>query len=384
MIVEMAYPTRIVFGKGAVGEVPKELAKLRARRPLVLTDKVLATNGLLRRLTAALDAARVEYAVFDSVDPDPTHETVDRALAAYRRAGCDSLVAIGGGSSIDTTKAVRLLAAHPPPLAQYDVVVGGARLITNPMPPMIALPTTAGTGSEVGRGLVVTLPETGRKTIIAAQELIPPVAVCDPELTYDLPAWLTAGTGIDTLVHNMEGLWAQGFHPLADAMARKGIELCGKFLVRAVREGHDEEARASMMIAAITGSAAMQKGLGPVHSLAHALTPVSGVHHGIATAVVLPHVMEFNLRAAASALAETAVALGVPDSGDETDLARRSIERIREIVRDSGVPSRLRDVGVKETQIPVLTEKAFQDKCHLANPRPCEPADLEAMFRAAF
>ncbi|HTP28273.1 MAG TPA: iron-containing alcohol dehydrogenase [Anaeromyxobacteraceae bacterium] len=384
MISELWFPIRIVFGEGAIGELPRELARLGVNKPLILTDKLLAKNGLLGRATGALDGARVQHAVFDEVDPDPTAATVDAGLACYRETACDGLVALGGGSAIDTAKSVRLLTAHPPPLARYDAVVGGGRFITNPMPPLVAIPTTAGTGSEVGWNLVVTLPETGRKTIISSPALISSTAICDPELTYGMPPWLTAGTGMDTLIHSLEALCARGFQPFADALARKGLELCGRYLVRAVKDGKDAEARAAMMIAAVAGSTAYQKGLGPVHSLAHALTPVSGVHHGIATAIVLPAVMEFNVAAAAAELAEVAVALGEPASDDRDRLARCAVSRVRAIARESGIPERLRDVGVKERQIPVLMEKAFQDGCHLANRRPCAPADLAAMLRASF
>jgi 4-hydroxybutyrate dehydrogenase len=384
MIAEMSYPTQIIFGKGAIRALSTQLARMGVTRPLVLTDRALASNGLLARLTAPLDDERVPYVLLDSVDLDPTLETVERALAVYREGECDGLVSLGGGSPMDTGKAVRLLSAHPPPLARYDWARGGGRFITRPMPPMVAIPTTAGTGSEANRNLVISLPETGRKTVISAQAMIPSLALCDPELTYGMPPWLTAGTGMDALVHNMEALWAKGFHPLADAMARKGIELCGKYLVRAVKDGHDEEARAGMMVAALAGAAAMQKALGPVHSLAHPLTPVCGLHHGLATAVILPVVMEFNLGAAAPQLAEVAAALGEPPSRDLHEAARRGVDRVRAMRREMPIPARLRDAGVKESQFALLTEKAFQDSCHLANPRPCEPADLEAMFRAAW
>jgi 4-hydroxybutyrate dehydrogenase len=384
MITEMSFPTRIVFGQGAVKEVPNHLARLGVKRPLVVTDPGLVQTGLLRRLTAALDAAKVGYVVFDGADPNPTGDTIARGLEAYRAGGCDGVIGIGGGSPIDAAKGVRLVATHAPPLAQYDDARDGWRLVTNPLPPMIAIPTTAGTGSEVGRSFVVTLPETGRKTVIFAPSLMPSVAVCDPELTYDLPPRLTAATGMDALTHNLEALCAKGFHPLADALARKGIELCGRYLVRAVRNGRDEEARAHMMIAAITGAAAFQKGLGAAHALAHALGPVSGVHHGLANAIVLPYVMEFNLGHAAAALAEAAVALGEPPSEDEDRLARRAVERVRAMARDAGIPERLRDAGVMESQLPVLAEKAWEDASHLANPRPCQPADLAALLHAAF
>jgi len=384
MIAEMSFPTRIVFGKGAVKEVPNHLARLGVKKPLVVTDRGLVSTGLLARLTSALEAAHVPFALFDGVEPNPTGATVERGLAAYRDAGCDGVVGIGGGSPIDAAKGVRLLATHALPLAQYDDAKDGWRLVTNPVPPMIAIPTTAGTGSEVGRSFVVTLEETRRKTVIFAPPLMPSVAVCDPELTYDLPARLTAATGMDAFTHNLEALCAKGFHPLADALARKGIELCGKYLVRAVRNGRDEEARASMMIAAITGATAFQKGLGAAHSLAHALGPIAGVHHGLANAIVLPYVMEFNLGAAAPQLAEAAIALGEPPSDDRDRLARRAVERVRALAREAGIPAKLRDAGVKESQLPLLAEKALEDACHLSNPRPCEQADLAALLHAAF
>jgi alcohol dehydrogenase class IV len=354
------------------------------KRPLLVTDAGVVAAGLAGRLGAVLDAAHVPFATFDDVEPNPTGSTVERGLAAYRAAGCDGVIGLGGGSPLDAAKGVRLLATHPGPLAQYDDAKDGWRLVTNPVPPMIAIPTTAGTGSEVGRSFVVTLAETGRKTVVFAPPLMPSVAVCDPELTYELPPKLTAATGMDALTHNLEALCAKGFHPLADAMARKGLELCGRHLARAVKDGHDEEARAGMMIAAVTGATAFQKGLGASHALAHALTPVAGVHHGLANAIVLPHVMEFNLPAAGAALAEVAVALGEPGSDDRERLARRAVERVRALAREIGIPERLREAGVKESQLPLLAEKAWEDASHLANPRPCQPADLAALLRAAF
>jgi alcohol dehydrogenase class IV len=384
MITEMSFPTRIVFGKGALREVPNHLARLGVKRPLVVTDPGLAASGLLARLTAVLEGAHVAFALFDGVESNPTGATVERGLAAWREGGCDGVVGIGGGSALDAAKGVRLLATHPLPLAQYDDARDGWRLVTNPLPPMVAIPTTAGTGSEVGRSFVVTLPETGRKTVVFAPPLMPSVAVCDPELTYGLPPRLTAATGMDAFTHNLEALCARGFHPLADALARKGIELCARHLVRAVRNGQDEEARAQMMIAAITGAAAFQKGLGAAHALAHALGHVSGVHHGLANAIVLPSVMEFNLDAAGPALAEAAVAMGEPSTGEQDALARRAVARVRTMAREAGIPERLREVGVKESQLQLLTEKAFEDACHLSNPRPCAPADLAALLHAAY
>jgi alcohol dehydrogenase class IV len=382
MITEFSFPTRIVFGEGSLREVPNHLARLGVKKPLVVTDAGVVASGLLGRLVSVLDAERVPHAVFDAVEPNPSGATVENGLSAWREHGCDGIVGLGGGSPLDAAKGVRLLATHPLPLAQYDDARDGWRLVTNPMPPMIAIPTTAGTGSEVGRSFVVTLPETGRKTVIFAPPLMPSVAICDPALTFDLPPRITAATGMDAFTHNLEALCAKGFHPLADAMAVKGIELCGRFLVRAVKDGRDAEARAGMMIAAITGATAFQKGLGAAHALAHALTPIAGVHHGLANAIVLPYVMEFNLLAAAPRLAEAARALGEPPAEEEA-LARRAVERVRAMAREAGIPARLSEAGVKESMLPLLTEKAFEDASHGSNPRPCQPADLAALLRAA-
>ncbi len=383
MISEMSFPTRIVFGAGAIRELPNHLARLGVRRPLVVTDRGVTAAGLFARVAAVLDGAQCAHAVFGDVEPDPTGTTVARGVEAYRAAGCDGVVALGGGSPIDAGKGVRLLASHPAPLAQYDDARDGWRLVTGSVPPMIAIPTTAGTGSEVGRSFVVTLEETGRKTVVFAPALIPSVAIRDPELTYGLPPRLTAATGMDAFTHCLEARCAKGFHPLADAIARKGIELCARHLVAAVRDGHDAEARAGMMIAAVAGATAFQKGLGASHALAHALTPMAGVHHGLANAIVLPYVMEFNLHHATAALAEAGAAMGEA-AADEQALARRAIDRVRAMTAEAGLPSRLRDAGVHESHLEALAARAYEDASHLGNPRPCQPADLGALLRAAF
>jgi alcohol dehydrogenase class IV len=255
--------------------------------------------------------------------------------------------------------------------------------VVNPLPTLVAIPTTAGTGSEVGRSFVVTLGETGRKTVIFAPPLMPSVALCDPELTYGLPPRLTAATGMDAFTHNLEALAARGFHPLADALALKGIALCARHLARAVQDGRDREARAQMMIAAITGATAFQKGLGACHSIAHALSPVAGVHHGLANAIVLPLVMEFNLPAAEAVYAEAARAMG-ESPGEEPALARRAVARVREISRACGIPERLREVGVEQARLGDVADRAFEDACHQSNPRPVTRADLETIVRAAW
>jgi alcohol dehydrogenase class IV len=293
-------------------------------------------------------------------------------------------VALGGGSPLDAAKLVQLLTTHEPPLSRYDDAKGGDQYVRDDLPPLIAIPTTAGTGSEVSRSGVATLEDTGRKTVIFSPALLPRVAICDPELTLGLPPGVTAATGMDAFTHCLEAYLANGFHPLADAVAIDGIARVGRSLVTAVKEGSNIEARADMMVAAMEGAMAFQKGLGACHALAHALTPISGVHHGLANAIVLPVVMEFNRPMTTGRLARVAVVLGEFANMREDVLAGHAIERVRKLNAAIGIPARLRDVGVKEEDLPRIAAKAFEDASHLANPRKCTQEDLLMMAREAF
>jgi alcohol dehydrogenase class IV len=305
-------------------------------------------------------------------------------VAAYRKANCDGIVAIGGGSPLDAGKLIQLMTTHEPPLSRYDDAAGGDRFVRDDLPPLIAIPTTAGTGSEVGRSGVVTLQDTGRKTVIFSPHLMPKAAICDPELTVGLPPRLTAATGMDAFTHCLEAYLANGFHPLADAVAIDGISRVWHALPRVIQNGSDLAARSEMMVAAIEGAMAFQKGLGACHALAHALTPVSGVHHGLANAVVLPAVLEFNRSSCAARLAQVAVVFGESAALQQEALAARAVERVRSLASQAGIPPRLRDVGVKEVDLPLIAKKAFQDASHLTNPRPCTEEDLLGVARAAF
>ncbi len=292
-IVELSWPTRIVLGPGALARLPAHLAALGVRRPLVVADPGIVKAGLAGRVHLLLEAAGMRAVAFDEVQPNPTDRDATLGLAAWRRGGCDGLVAVGGGSSIDAAKLVQLLATHEPPLSRYDDAAGGDRFVRPDLPPLVAIPTTAGTGSEVGRSAVVTLPETGRKTVIFSPHLMPRVAICDPRLTVDLPAPITAATGMDAFTHGLEAYLAAGFHPLADALAIDAVRRATRSLPVAYRSPGDLHARTDMMVAAIEGATAFQKGLGAAHALAHALGPISRLHHGLANAVVLPHVVAF-------------------------------------------------------------------------------------------
>ncbi|MFN7132853.1 MAG: iron-containing alcohol dehydrogenase [Myxococcales bacterium] len=384
VIAEMSFPTRIVLGAGAVSRLGDWCRRLGMQKPLVVTDQGVVRAGLAERISIELRKAGLQFGVFDRVEPNPTDKDAHDGLAAYREQGCDGIIALGGGSPLDAAKLVRLLTSHEGPIARYDDVVDGGRFVTNPMPPLVAIPTTAGTGSEVSRSAVALLKETGRKTVIFAPPLMPSVALCDPELTYGLPPQPTAWTGMDAFTHNVEAFCAKGFHPLADAFAIDGVARVARSLVKAVQQPRDLQARTDMMIAAMQGAAAFQKGLGACHALAHAIGAYAPVNHGLTNAICLPAVMEFNRAAVPGRLAKIAVAMGErPDLGEET-LARRAVERTRELNKACGIPAGLREVGLREEQLEEISHKAFADASHPSNPRACTREDLLAMLRASF
>src|SRR5579871_704658 len=270
-VIEMSYPTRVVLGAGALQRLPAQVARLGIKKPLVVTDGGVVKAGLARRLYEVLEKAGVGHASFERVEPNPTEKDVFDGLEAYRAGKCDGVIGIGGGSPLDTAKLVALMVHHEPPLSRYDDAAGGDQHVRDAVPPIIALPTTAGTGSEVGRSGVAVLKDTGRKTVIFSPYLMPTAAICDPELTYGLPPGPTAATGMDAFTHCIEAYIATGFHPLADALAIDGIARVARSLALAVKNGNDLGARTDMMIAAIQGAMAFQKGLGAAHALAHAL-----------------------------------------------------------------------------------------------------------------
>jgi 4-hydroxybutyrate dehydrogenase len=383
-VAVMSWPTRVVLGPGALARLGEEAKRLGMRRPLVVTDRGVVKAGIAEKVHARLSEAGLPFARFEDVQSNPTDRDAAAGLAAFREGGCDGLVAVGGGSSIDVAKLVQLLTTHEPPLSRYDDAAGGDRFVKDDLPPLVAIPTTAGTGSEVGRSGVATLPDTGRKTVIFSPFLMPRCALCDPELTVGLPPALTAWTGMDAFTHGLEAWVATGFHPLADAVALDAVRRAARALPAAVKDGTDLGARTDMMIAAMEGAMAFQKGLGAAHALAHALGPVSGVHHGLANAIVLPAVVEWNRPSCAARLARAAVAMGEAPGGPDDALAARAVERVRSLARTVGIPERLRDAGVREADLPLVARKAFEDASHRTNPRPCSEADLLALARRAY
>ena len=377
-----SFPTRIVFGAGALGELGTELARLGMKRPLLVTDRGVVQSGLAERVMAACEPLRL--VAFDGVSPNPTEANVLAGLDAYRRENCDGIISLGGGSPLDAGKAIRLVSTHPLPLDPYDDQLNGGKRIGPNLPPMVGIATTAGTGSEVGRSAVIILKSTDRKTVIFSSHLIPSVAIADPELTLGLPPHITAGTGFDALTHNVEAYLAKGYHPMCDSIALGGTRLAAKNLVQAVQNGRDIQARNSMMMASIMGAVAFQKGLGAVHSLAHPLSSVAGLHHGTTNGILLPHVLEFNLVTSEDRLRDLALAMGLEVAGSSSAYAASAaIDEVRRLLREVGIPERLSGLGITRDMIPALSRKAMEDACHQLNPRPCTLEDMARLYESA-
>ena len=379
-----AFPTRIIFGIGALRELGNEMKRLKMRRPLLVTDRGVVQCGLAEQVAAEARRAGVSVTVFDGVNPNPVEQNVLDGLAHYRQGECDSVMGLGGGSALDTAKAIRLAATHPLPLDQYDDLINGGDKIGPNVPPMIGIATTSGTGSEVGRSAVIILKSTDRKTVIFSPYLIPSVALADPELTVGMPPKITAGTGLDALTHNVEAYLALGYHPLCDGIALEGTRLAMRHLARAVHNGKDLEARTGMTMAAIMGAVAFQKGLGAVHSLAHPLSSIAGLHHGTTNGILLPHVLEFNRLTSQDRLRDLAMAMEIDVHGlSVAQAASAAIERVRRLLKEVAIPERLSDYGIKREMIPALAKKAMEDGCHLLNPRPCAESDMVSLYQAA-
>jgi alcohol dehydrogenase class IV len=377
-ITVWSFPTRVVFGAGAAQRTGDEAKKLGGTRALLVTDKGIVRSGLIEPISASLREAGLEVAVFDDVLGNPIEKNVHDGVAAFREAGADIVIALGGGSPLDVGKLIRLGVHHDRPLVDYDDATGGDRFITSNVPPMIAIPTTAGTGSEVGRSGVVTLDVNHRKTVIFSPHLLANVALLDPELTRGLPPFLTAATGFDALTHCLEAYVAKGDHPMADGIALEGIRLVAAHLERAVAQGDDLEARGGMMKAAMMGAVAFQKGLGACHSLAHPLSSEHNLHHGLANALCLPAVIDFNVAAAGPRLARVAALLGAPED------AAACAGAVRALRGRLGLPGGLGEAKVPHGGLGALADLAIQDACHSLNPRVCDRDDLLRLYEASF
>lgn len=370
--VTWSFPTTVVFGNGSISVLGEHVRRASGTRALIVCDPGVVKAQIAERVRKVLEEAGIPSLVFDRVDPNPVLENVTNGVAAYRSHGADIIVSVGGGSPLDAGKLIALKTTHDRPLEEYDDAIGGDAHITSNVPPIINVPTTAGTGSEVGRSGVITLEATGRKTVIFSPHLLAKAAILDPELTVSMPPRVTAATGFDALTHCIEAYLSLGDHPMADGIALMGIELAAKHLPRAVEAGADLVARGAMMKAAMMGAVAFQKGLGVCHSLAHPLSSEKNLHHGLANALCLPAVVDFN----------NAV---VPDRVERVrrivDLTATSLSNALRALREKvGLPNGLTTEGVTKADIPKLADKAIEDACHRSNPRPCTRDDMVKLY----
>ncbi len=371
----ISYLTTIRFDFGAVAHLPEDMAAVGIKRPLLVTDKGVRAAGVADRVLALMGQG---VPVFDDTPGNPTEEAVMAALAVYQEHGCDGIVALGGGSAMDLAKGVALLATHEGPLRQYALILGGASKIKPEIAPLVAIPTTAGTGSEVGRGTVISFAD-GRKMTIIAPAMFPRRAICDPELTLGLPPMLTAATGMDALTHCIECFISPLENPPAGAIAFDGAVRAVENLPRAVRNGQDRQARWEMLMASMMGAMAFQKGLGSVHALSHALGGMKQVHlhHGTLNAVFLPAVLRFNAPVVGDKYEKLGRAFGLA--------ANVQLDRfIEDFTRDLGLPTRLSQMGVSKDWFPQVAEHAMQDHTTATNARKPVVSDYIDMLNASF
>ena len=381
-ILIWSFPTRVLFGPSCTATLGAEVNRLGGHKALIVTDEGVRSAGIVDQVVDALATEGIESAIFDGISSNPLESEVHAATDAYRQAAANVVIAVGGGSPLDVGKLVRLAATHPLPLSQYDDAIGGDAKIVNDVPPMVAIPTTAGTGSEVGRSGVVTIQATNRKTVIFSPRLLPDVALLDPILSETMPPRTTAATGIDALTHCIEAYCASGDHPMADAIALQGIDLIVQSLETAVRDGKDVVARGNMLKASMMGAVAFQKGLGACHSLAHPLSAECNLHHGLANALCLPAVLDFNRKAVPGKIAKIAKMLGARGDDQET-LAFECAGAVRALRKKIGLPDGLEAAGVTEEALPKLAKLAIEDVCHQLNPRPCTAEDMLALYKAS-
>ncbi|HUR46229.1 MAG TPA: iron-containing alcohol dehydrogenase [Candidatus Saccharimonadales bacterium] len=377
-----SFPTETLFGAGTISELPDRLAKIGVKRPLVVTDAGLLKTKAFEKLSSVLGGSGpvAHWKLFSDVEPNPTEDNVVQGAKAYKKGGCDGVIAFGGGSALDVGKAVRLLVKRPEMrLKAFDFHDDWSGLA-----PCICIPTTAGTGSEVGRSSVITLVETHRKIVIFHPNLLARLVILDAELTLELPPKLTAATGIDALTHCIESFTSPAFHPLCDAIALEGIHLIVDALPRAFKNGKDVAARGNMLVAASMGAIAFQKDLGATHSLAHPLSSICGMHHGLANAICLPHVMEFNSRHKPGLYTRVGLACGLDvQKLSALKADRKTIDFVKKLLSYVGIKGGLKEHGVKENQIDALTAQAFADSCHRTNPVPVTAEDLKHLYLAA-
>ena len=383
-------PPRIEFGDGVLQNLGEHVKAFGGKKPLLVSDAGVINAGILVKAIDALEASGLIHATYSDIQPNPTDVSITDGVEAYKSETCDVVIAVGGGSVMDAAKAIRLLTTHVPPLEPYYVDVGGIERIHDDMPPLICVPTTAGTGSEVSQGAIITdtslnTTDRWRKRAIVTPFNMSNIALLDPRITLDMPPALTAATGMDAITHGIEAYVATKYHPIAEGVALQALRMLSANIKKVYHDGGDVTARGEMLLGSCMAAFSFQKGLGAVHSLAHQLSTDAPIPHGVANAILLPPVMEFNFSYATEKYAEVARALGI-DTGnmDSSEAGCAAINKIRGFNAELNMPKGLGDAGLDRKKIPKLGSDAMLDHCHKFNPRVCTEADMVTLFEAAF
>jgi len=377
VISQFNFPTKIRFGAGVVAELPAYLKDNNLSKPLVVTDPNVANLAFFKQIVQDLSSKGISVEVFSDIHKNPVKSDVYKGDEAYYGSERDCIIGIGGGAAIDVARAILLRINHREDLFKYDDLIGGDVYVTNDVPHFITIPTTAGTGSEVGRSAIIADDETHQKKILFSPKLLAKIIFADPTLTMDLPPFITAATGMDALTHNMEAFLAKNWHPMCDGIALEGIRLIHESLEKAVNQP-DLESRSKMLIASLMGAVAFQKGLGVVHSLAHPLSSLLDTHHGLANAVNIPYGMKFNIAGFEDKFRRIARTLDLKDESGEA-----VVQYLFELNTKINIPHRLQDIGVKLEHIETLADLANADFAHPNNPKPVSRENFKNLYLEA-
>lgn len=369
-----SFPTQISFGAGMASQIPAYLTKNNLRRPLVVTDKQVSELGFFKRIINSFEQVGLSPLIYNDIRKNPVKQDVVKGKEAYNE-DCDSIVGIGGGSALDVSRAIALSINNHRDLFDYDDLTGGSILVDGSIPHFVTVPTTAGTGSEVGRSAVISEDDTKKKRVLFHPSLMASHVFADPELTYELPPDITAATGMDALAHHLEAFLAKGYNPMCDGIALEGLRMIWENLEDAVKHGN-KDARSEMMMASLMGAVAFQKGLGIVHSMSHPLSTVLDMHHGLANAVNLPVGLAFNLAVVPERFNYIAKVLGLP-KGEDVPMAVTELNAVLDL------PANLGECGVHENHISELAELALADFCLPLNPRKASRDDLAELYKKA-
>lgn len=376
-VYQYNFPTTIRFGAGAVKELPDYCRQQQLRKPLLVTDATVAGLSFFKTIMESLEKKSIQPIVFKDIHRNPVKSDVYKGTEQFDAEACDSVIGIGGGAALDVARAIVLRVHHREDLFKYDDLVGGDIYITNDVPHFITIPTTAGTGSEVGRSAIIADDETHQKKILFSPKLLARIVFADPELTMELPPAITAATGMDALTHNMEAFIAKMPHPICEGIALEGMRLIHLSLEKAVHRP-DLESRSQMLLGSMMGAIAFQKGLGVVHSLAHPLSSLLDTHHGLANAVLLPYGMRFNSEVVPEAFRRMAAAFDIPNVDPET-----LIQYLLEWNDRIGIPRQLQKIGVQASHIDTLARLALADFAHPNNPRPVSLEQFKKLYEEA-